>query len=90
VMAFSLPHLQRMFPAFSQDWVQRFHVWRARWAQPVIERDYSRLIPPSEGPLPGLYLASMAQIYPEDRGTNHAVREGRRIAALVRDRLGRK
>ncbi|MCX7288554.1 MAG: NAD(P)/FAD-dependent oxidoreductase [Rhodobacterales bacterium] len=87
VMAFSLPHLQRMFPAFQRDWVQRFHVWRARWAQPVVERHYSRLIPPVEGLMPGLYLASMAQIYPEDRGTNHAVREGRRVAALVKHRL---
>lgn len=88
VLAFSMPHLQRMFPAFRPDWVQRFHVWRARWAQPVVERHYSRLIPPREGLLPGLFLASMAQIYPEDRGTNYAVREGRRVAALVQDRLG--
>ena len=87
VMAFSLPHLQRMFPDFQKDWVQRFHVWRARWAQPVVERHYSRLIPPVEGLMPGLYLASMAQIYPEDRGTNHAVREGRRVAALVKGRM---
>ena len=85
VLQFSVPHLQRMFPAFRRDWVQRFHVWRAPWAQPVVERHYSTLIPPHQGLLPGLYLASMAQIYPEDRGTNHAVREGRRIAALVRD-----
>ena len=84
VLQFSVPHLQRMFPAFRRDWVQRFHVWRAPWAQPVVERHYSTLIPPHQGLLPGLYLASMAQIYPEDRGTNHAVREGRRIAALVR------
>ena len=84
VLQFSVPHLQRMFPAFQRDWVQRFHVWRAPWAQPVVERHYSTLIPPLQGLLPGLYLASMAQIYPEDRGTNHAVREGRRIAALVR------
>ena len=84
VLQFSVPHLQRMFPAFQRDWVQRFHVWRAPWAQPVVERHYSTLIPPHQGLLPGLYLASMAQIYPEDRGTNHAVREGRRIAALVR------
>jgi protoporphyrinogen oxidase len=86
VLAFSIPHLQRMFPAFLPSWVQRFHVWRARWAQPVVERHYSKMIPPESGLLPGLYLASMAQIYPEDRGTNHAVREGRRIAALVRNR----
>ena len=83
VQAFALPHLQRMFPEFRPDWVRRAHVWRARWAQPVVERHYSRLIPAEEGPLPGLYLASMAQIYPEDRGTNHAVREGRRIAHRV-------
>jgi protoporphyrinogen oxidase len=88
VMAFSLPHLQRMFPAFQQEWVQRFHVWRARWAQPVVERHYSALLPPAE-PLPGLHLASMAQIYPEDRGTNYAVREGRKVAARVLEGLRR-
>lgn len=88
VMAFSVPHLQRMFPAFRRDWVQDFHVWRARWAQPVVERHYSALIPPDQ-PLPGLHLASMAQIYPEDRGTNHAVREGRKVAARVLESLDR-
>jgi protoporphyrinogen oxidase len=89
VMDFSVPHLQRMFPAFQRDWVQRFHVWRARWAQPVVERHYSTLLPPEEGPLPGLHLASMVQIYPEDRGTNYAVREGRKVAARVMRGLGR-
>ena len=88
VMDFSVPHLQRMFPAFRPDWVQAFHVWRARWAQPVVERHYSALIPPDQ-PLPCLHLASMAQIYPEDRGTNHAVREGRKVAARVMESLGR-
>jgi protoporphyrinogen oxidase len=48
-----------------------------------VECDYSRLLPHSVTPLRGLYLASMAQIYPEDRGTNYAVREGRRVATLA-------
>jgi protoporphyrinogen oxidase len=84
---YTLPHLQRMFPALSRDWIRNFHVWRARYSQPVVERNYSQIIPSSSTPLRGLYLASMAQIYPEDRGTNYAVREGRRIAALVGDAL---
>lgn len=88
VLAYALPHLMRMFPAFRPDWVRRHHVWRARWAQPVVGLGYSKLIPPAEGPLPGLFPASMAQIYPEDRGTNHAVREGRCVAARVIERLG--
>ena len=83
LLDFALPHLQRMFPAFDRAWIRGHHAWRARWAQPVVERHYSRLVPAQDGPAPGLYLCSMAQIYPEDRGTNHAVREGRRLAARL-------
>jgi protoporphyrinogen oxidase len=83
VLDFALPHVQRMFPAFDHAWVLRHHVWRAEWAQPVITRHYSAQIPPQDGPAPGLFLCSMAQIYPEDRGTNYAVREGRNLAARL-------
>ena len=83
VLDFALPHLQRMFPEFQASWILRHHVWRADWAQPLVERNYSALIPPEDGPLPGLHLCSMAQIYPEDRGTNYAVRAGRRLAARL-------
>jgi hypothetical protein len=34
-------------------------------------------------PLPGLYLASMSQVYPWDRGTNYAVEMGRRTARML-------
>ncbi|UYV36880.1 NAD(P)/FAD-dependent oxidoreductase [Rhodobacteraceae bacterium D3-12] len=85
VRDFAVPHLKRMFPAFSPDWIKRHHVWRARWAQPVVERHYSAMIPPQDGPAPGLFLCSMAQIYPEDRGTNYAVRAGRALAARLLD-----
>lgn len=78
-LAFALPFLKRMFPAFESSWIQAHHLWRARWSQPVVERHYSRLIPAEDSPFEGLHIASMAQIYPEDRGTNYAIREGRRV-----------
>ena len=87
VLSYTIPHIKRMFPHFDQAWILGFHVWRARYSQPVVERNYSRLIPTFETPLQGLYIASMAQVYPEDRGTNYAVREGRRVASLVSHRL---
>lgn len=80
VLDFAVPHLQRMFPAFDRTWIKRHHVWRADWAQPIIARHHSAVIPAVNGPAPGLFLCSMAQIYPEDRGTNYAVRAGRRLA----------
>ena len=76
---YALPFLKTMFPALERSWIQAHHLWRARWSQPVVARHYSKLIPAEDGPVEGLHVCSMAQIYPEDRGTNYAIREGRRI-----------
>lgn len=83
IFEFSLPHLKRMFPEFDRQWVKGHHVWKARWSQPVVEKRYSSLIPPEDGPKKGFHICSMAQVYPEDRGTNYAIREGRKIAARL-------
>lgn len=81
--AYAYPYLQKMFPSFDRSWVKKYHLWRARWSQPVVEKGYSKLIPDEVSPQEGLYICSMAQIYPEDRGTNYAIREGRRIGRLL-------
>ena len=51
---------------------------KAAYSQPIVGKHYGSLIPDWETPMENVYLASMAQIYPEDRGTNYAIREGRR------------
>lgn len=77
---FALPYLNKMFPEFGKDWIINFHVWREAYSQPVVVKNYSKLIPEKETPLKGIYINTMAQIYPEDRGTNYAVREGKLLA----------
>lgn len=79
MLEYALPYLQKMFPDLKHEWILGHHVWKARWSQPVVEKYYSRLIPAEQGPKSGLHLCSMAQIYPEDRGTNYAIREGRSL-----------
>lgn len=76
--------LKKIFPDFSEDWILQAHVNRTMDAQPVVRTGYSKLIPDTETPMKGLYLASMAQIYPEDRGQNYAVRSGLRIAEILK------
>lgn len=80
---FSLPYIKRMFPEFDRSWVHQYHVWKARYAQPIVERYYGRLIPTNETPVKGFYIATMAQIYPEDRGINYAIKNGRGIGKTV-------
>lgn len=82
-LEYALPYLKKMFPEIERGWIKAHHLWRARYSQPIVEKHYSKLIPLEEGPEKGFYLCSMAQIYPEDRGTNYAVRQGRRIGARV-------
>ena len=82
-LAFAFPFLKKMFPALDRSWILAHHLWRARWSQPVVEKHYSKLITPENSPAAGMYICSMAQIYPEDRGTNYAVREGKKAALKV-------
>jgi protoporphyrinogen oxidase len=90
LLEFCVPHLQRMFPRFDRSWILAHHVWRARYAQPVVVRRYGALIPSIATPLKNLFLCSMAQVYPEDRGTNYAIREGRRAGATIAHLLAAK
>ncbi|MAQ85014.1 MAG: amine oxidase [Maritimibacter sp.] len=84
---FSLPYLKEMFPEFSEDWIHKHHLWRERWSQPVVGKAYGSKIPAEAGPRDGFWVCSMAQIYPEDRGTNYAIREGRRLGSELAGRL---
>jgi protoporphyrinogen oxidase len=80
---FALSHLQRMFPALERSWIDDFSIWRAEFAQPVTERGYSGYLPDASTPYANGWISTMAQIYPEDRGTNYAIREGRLVAASM-------
>lgn len=68
---------------FSTDWVRKSWVFRAGYAQPIPEVNHSAAIPAIRTPIAGLWLASMSQVYPWDRGTNYAVEIGRRAAGDI-------
>lgn len=77
---YAIPFIQKMFPDFNQQWVINYHVWKEAYSQPLVTKHYSQIIPDFKTPLEGVYINTMSQIYPEDRGTNYAVREGKIMA----------
>lgn len=77
------PYLVKFNPAFDRAWVTGAWVHKAKYAQPVPPVGYLEMIPALRTPLPGLYFASMSQVYPWDRGTNFAVELGRKVAELM-------
>ncbi len=80
-----VPHLQKLNPAFSPDWVEEMWHFKEAAAQPIMPLNYSKQIPEYRTPLRNLYLANTTQIYPEDRGTNYSVRLGQDIAKMVEE-----
>ena len=79
-VAYSLENIKKMFPHFSSDWLLRATVWRGKYSQPIVEKNYSQMIPDHSTEIENLFINTMAQIYPEDRGTNYAIRGGRALA----------
>jgi protoporphyrinogen oxidase len=80
---YALPYLKKMFPVFQRNWLKNYHVWRSNYAQPIAEKNYSQMIPTATTPLKNFYICTMAQIYPEDRGINYAIKQGQEISKLI-------
>jgi protoporphyrinogen oxidase len=83
ILAEFLPALKRIVPAFDESWIVESHAFGAPFAQPIVTVDYHEHIPPHETPLPGVYLANMFQIYPEDRGQNYSVKMANNVVGRM-------
>jgi protoporphyrinogen oxidase len=83
VLASYLPHLKRINPRFSADWVTDSWMFAAPFAQPIVTREFPQHIPPRQTPLPNLWLANMFQVYPQDRGQNYSVAMAERLVKQI-------
>lgn len=76
-------------PGFRRDDVIAVHPSRTRYAAPLVLTGHLARIPPVRSHIRGLYLATTAQIYPQDRGMSEAARLGTEAAHhVVADGLG--
>jgi protoporphyrinogen oxidase len=75
--------LKKIFPLWDEAKIISSSVYRSRFSQPVVNKEYSKIKLEYEAPIKNLYLANMSQIYPEDRGQNYAIRMGKEIAEVV-------
>jgi protoporphyrinogen oxidase len=80
--------LRAVNPAFATTWVRQARRFVEPAAQPIVTVGYADRIPPLRTPARGLFLANTTQVYPEDRGTNYAVRLGGQAARAVLEGAG--
>ena len=76
------PFLKKLNPGYERGWVEKAVSFKAPFAQPIVDLSYESKIPPFEVPVESnLYLATMDQVYPWDRGMNYAVKLAQDLVA---------
>ncbi|MCI2418676.1 NAD(P)/FAD-dependent oxidoreductase [Saccharopolyspora sp. K220] len=68
-----IPWLRKLNPDFDRSWIRDWHFSKAGFAQPIVTPRYRALIPGHRTSMPGVTLATMSQIYPQDRGQSYAI-----------------
>lgn len=86
--AYWYAELKKMFPDFDPSQIIDDGLFRMRNAQHIVDIGFeeNKLVP-HETPCPGVLMCNFSQIYPMDRGTNYAVRDGVRMSAMLMESL---
>ena len=74
-----VPAIRGLNPAFDPSWVTERWSFGARFAQPIVTPGFRKRIPPFETPLRNLFVASMFQVFPHDRGQNYSIELAERL-----------
>ncbi len=81
---------KKLFPDFSESDVEESYVFKFKNAQHIVGIGYEDKLPDMKTPLEGFYMANFSQIFPEDRGTNYAVRDGKKVAHMIAEDITEK
>lgn len=79
--------LQKMFPEFKDEDVRESQIYRFKDAQHIVDVGFENKIVPYETPCKNVMLCNFSQIFPMDRGTNYAVRDGIAMADKILSHL---
>lgn len=75
--------VKKIFPTFDDKTIKSVNIFKFKHAQHIVDVDYEQKIPSYRSDVPGVYLANFTQIFPDDRGTNYAVQEGKKVADMI-------
>ena len=76
--------LRATWPHIAAEDVLAVHPFRAHYAAPLVRIGHASRVTPLRAALPGLYVATTAQIYPDDRGMDQGVKLAERVVSVMR------
>ncbi len=79
-----MPYLKKINKEFTENEIDQSWLFKDLYAQPVVDINYSQMLPQTKTSVPGFFWASLHHVYPEDRGTNYAIALGKKIANEIK------
>lgn len=76
-------HLKKINKDFNKNDIIKVQCFEEEYAQPIITTNYSCKMLDMKLKDKGIFIANMAQIYPEDRGMNYAIKKGYEVAEKI-------
>lgn len=80
--ALACEFLRKVNPDFTPDWIKNSYIFKAPEAQHIVTTDYQA--PQYASGIKNVFLAHFAQIYPQDRGTNNAVKQALELFKIIK------
>ena len=77
------PYLKKINSNFEKEDIINYEMIEEKYTQPIIETNYSNDILDNKLQEKGLYICTLPQIYPEDRGVNYAIKSGYNLANKI-------
>ncbi len=77
------PYIKQINAKFSFKGAKTY-IFKAPYAQPVFDADFLKNKPDFETPIKHFYIANLDMTYPNDRGTNYAVKIGKEVSEKIK------
>jgi len=68
---------------FREEDVKAAYVFRDKYAQPICEVGFSKIMPGIKTPIKGLYVTDSSQLHPDDRTISNSIDLGRKATNLI-------
>ncbi len=75
--------LTSIFPDLNNRGIKEIKVFRTKTAATVCDKNFSQKIPDYRTPIPNLYVANMAHVYPDERSVNNSIKVALNVDAVL-------
>ncbi|MDO8609455.1 MAG: FAD-dependent oxidoreductase [bacterium] len=85
VIEFYLSHLKTLNSSLQDKQLSILNsfLFKAPFAQPIFDKTFLKNKPEFETPIKNFYMANLDMTYPNDRGTNYAVKLGKDVSSII-------